>query len=119
MDDIPNNLALIIRIHSQLTAVNSAELWYLCVRRMTTPNWYRVVPSQSSSADVGVVKINILKFENMIQNYDGVFKIHMASTHPRGEKLQYFICHSDPLLQNPTKQRNINRINIFASTGLR
>ena len=145
VDAITNDLDLIWRSQSQTIAANSAKLWQLYLCRMTPRCYSRILPSKSSSTDYicfgighkqnlidpllfglgymfekggGEVKINILKFQSVEQNYDGDLKTYMSNTHHKGEALQYVICRVDPLFTSPSKQNNNNKKHICLSAGL-
>ena len=129
-----NNVSKVLKPsqHSRicLKDISSDVLLELCFQRMNAHTWYRILPFDHQNCDdiafaIGQswdlicpllvdmgylyevnneIRINLLKFENLLHLDIGNKKINMSYHHQKNESRQYFLCVGDPLLSGPTKQ---------------
>ena len=119
---------------------NSDKLLELCIRRILTNIWYRILPNSSFECEdlsfvicrswdtisplltkLGYIKnygkefrINQIKFENLQHVIPGIDQCHTSFHHTKGGSRQLFICVGKPHYSGPTKQINATKDNKFA-----
>ena len=114
---------------------NSDKLLELCIRRIPSNTWYRILPNSSFECEdlsfairqswdtisplltkLGYIKnygkecrINQIKFENLQHVIPGIDQCHTSFHHPKGGCRQLFICVGKPQYSGPTKQINATK----------
>ena len=112
----------------------------LCIRRIPSNTWYRILPNSSFECEdlsfairqswdtisplltkLGYIKnygkecrINQIKFENLQHVIPGIDQCHTSFHHPKGGCRQLFICVGKPQYSGPTKQINATKDKKFA-----
>ena len=112
---------------------------------MVPHNWYRIIPKNNDCyddisfsmgqswdlilpilIDLGYINrtsnsLNIIytRFLNLRHELNENLDIHISDNHPRGEKVQYYMCLNKPTFSGPTKQNDAIKKGKFTHSNLR